>query len=241
MCPQRRNNMADINSSDQALNELKIKTDALPNDWYVTLVNPQNGEPAENMKIARLIEELTVKMPTATNGSNGLLSKDTFKGMMKLISGNDIPKNANDLTVTSYFLNMIANLSNKNDYINYPDGYGVFITFATSYYIAQLSFNFNNQLKFRIRQDGSNNWLAWKNVTTSSINTLSSEANALTDTIIEEVPVSANTPMTLQEDGQPVPMTQTVERYEYSVPKMAEAILALQKEIAELKGGAGKE
>lgn len=233
--------MADINSSDQALNGLKVKTDSLPDNWYVTLVNPQNGEPGENMSIARFIELFTSKQPGATNDSNGLLSKDTFKGMMKLISGNDIPKNANDLTMTSYFLNTISSLSNKNDYTNYPDGYGVFITFATSYYIAQLSFNFNNQLKFRIRQDGSNNWLAWKNVTTSSINTLSSEANALTDTIVEEVPVSADTPMTLQEDGQPVPTTQTVERYEYSVPKMAEAILALQKEIAELKGGAGKE
>ena len=37
--------MADINSSDQALNGLKVKTDSLPDNWYVTLVNPINGEP----------------------------------------------------------------------------------------------------------------------------------------------------------------------------------------------------
>lgn len=78
-------------------------------------------------------------------------------------------------------------------------------------------------------------------LTVQSSKSISAASNALTETIVEEVPVSADTPMTLEETGQLVPTTQTVERYEYSVPKMAEAILALQKEIAELKGGAGKE
>lgn len=79
MCPQHRNNMADINSSDQALNGLKIKTDALPNDWYVTLVNPKSGEPAENMAIARFIELLTPKQPNATLTSRGVMSpEDVF-------------------------------------------------------------------------------------------------------------------------------------------------------------------
>lgn len=233
--------MADSsNLNNVELNGLKVKLDSLPNDWLITIVNPKTGESAENMTIARFIELFTSKLPVATSNSDGLLSKTTFKDMMKLISGNDIPKNANDLTVTSYFLNTISNLSDKNDYVNYPDGYGVFITFATSYFIAQFSINFNNQFKFRIRSDGSNGWLAWKNVTATNISTLSSEANVLTNTIVEEVPVSADTPMTLQEDGQPAPAIQTVERYEYSIPKMAEAILALQKELDELKGGVGE-
>lgn len=67
--------MADI-SSDQALNGLKIKTDALPNDWYVTLVNPKTGETAENMTVARFVELLTSKIPNATKDANGLMSKD---------------------------------------------------------------------------------------------------------------------------------------------------------------------
>lgn len=67
--------MADI-SSDQALNELKIKTDALPNDWYVTLVNPQTGEPAERMTVARFVELVTDKQPVATSESKGLMDKD---------------------------------------------------------------------------------------------------------------------------------------------------------------------
>lgn len=72
--PTTRKNMADI-SSDQALNGLKIKTDALPNDWYVTLVNPKEGEPGENMTVARFVELLTSKIPNATKDANGLMSK----------------------------------------------------------------------------------------------------------------------------------------------------------------------
>lgn len=94
--------------------------------------------------------------------------------------------------------------------------------------------NMDNSLT--VSKDGI--WYKGQSLLTSA---RSVNSNALTETVIEEVPVSANTPMTLEETGQPVSMTQTVERYEYSVPKMAEAILALQKEIAELKGGARKE
>ena len=68
--------MADINSSDQALNGLKVKTDSLPDNWYVTLVNPINGEPGENMTVARFVELLTSKIPNATKDANGLMSKD---------------------------------------------------------------------------------------------------------------------------------------------------------------------
>lgn len=63
----------------------------------------------------------------------------------------------------------------------------------------------------------------------------SKTSNALTETVVEQVPVSANTPMTLQEDGLPAPTMRTVERYEYSIQKMAEAILELQKQVAEMK------
>lgn len=74
-------------------------------------------------------------------------------------------------------------------------------------------------------------------LTVQSNRSIATSANALTNTIVEEVPISSDTPMTLQEDGQPAPTMQTIERYEYSVPKMAEAILTLQKELEELKGG----
>lgn len=42
--------------ADVSLNGLKVKTDSLPDNWYVTLVNPINGEPGENMTVARFVE-----------------------------------------------------------------------------------------------------------------------------------------------------------------------------------------
>ena len=47
---------------DKALNGLDLKTDSLPNDWMVTIVNPKSGEPAENMTVARFSELLAGKM-----------------------------------------------------------------------------------------------------------------------------------------------------------------------------------
>ena len=82
--------MADINSSDQALNGLKIKSDTLPGDWMVTLVNPKNGEPGENMTIARFIELLPflLKSGGTLNGnflsSNGYLAIDGKYGAIIL-------------------------------------------------------------------------------------------------------------------------------------------------------------
>ena len=46
----------------KALNGLGLKTDSLPNDWMVTIVNPKSGEPAENMPVARFSELLANKM-----------------------------------------------------------------------------------------------------------------------------------------------------------------------------------
>lgn len=69
----------------------------------------------------------------------------------------------------------------------------------------------------------------------STLNAFSLTPNDLTETIIEEVPVSADIPMTLQENGLPTPTMQTVEHYEYNIQKMGEAILELQKQVANLK------
>lgn len=234
MCPQHRNNMADINSSDQALNGLKVKTDALPNDWYVTLVNPKSGEPGENMTIARFIEllpfllksggELTGKVRVGNNFEiKGDLSPLQFNnskegGSISRIGWSIIDSNENLYSLGLYTYMSGGKISDERVVIGWGDNY----------------WNPNNC--FSVNKYGV--WYKGQSLLTSAS---SAKANVLTDTIIDEVPVSANTPMTLEETGQPVPTTQTVERYEYSISKMAEAILALQKEIAELKGGAGKE
>lgn len=236
MCPQHRNNMADI-SSDQALNGLKIKTDALPNDWYVTLVNPKSGEPGENMTIARFIELLPflLKSGGELTGSvrvyptleiNGKLSPLQFNnninnsagGYYSAIQWSDFDRSS---------LLFSAGLFTNSDGEKFKDA---------RYCIGWGKSPWSLDSCLAVSKDGI--WYKGQSLLTSA---RSANSNALTETVVEEVPVSADTPMTLQEDGQPVPMTQSVERYEYSVPKMAEAILALQKELDELKGGAGKE
>ena len=59
---------------DVSLNGLKVKTDSLPNDWYVSLINPQSGEPAEIMTVAKFVELVTPKQPEVTESSKGLMS-----------------------------------------------------------------------------------------------------------------------------------------------------------------------
>lgn len=60
--------------TDVSLNGLKVKTDSLPNDWYVSLINPQSGEPAEIMTVAKFVELVTPKQPEVTESSKGLMS-----------------------------------------------------------------------------------------------------------------------------------------------------------------------
>ena len=234
MCPQHRNNMADINSSDQALNELKIKTDALPNDWYVTLVNPKSGEPGENMSIARFIELLPFLL------RDGGELTGTVKASVLDIKGKLSPLQFNNNTsVVGDFRGVVWSSFDRKEALFsaglFTDSDGEKFVDAR-YCIGWGATPWRMIDSLVVSEKGI--WYKGQSLLTSA---RSANSNALTETVVEEVPVSADTPMTLQEDGQPVPMTQTVERYEYSVPKMAEAILALQKEIAELKGGARKE
>lgn len=65
--------------ADVSLNGLKVKTDSLPNDWYVSLINPKDGEPAEIMTIAKFVELFTPKQPEVTESSNGLMSSKSLK------------------------------------------------------------------------------------------------------------------------------------------------------------------
>ena len=60
--------------ADVSLNGLKVKTDSLPNDWYVSLINPKSEEPAEIMTIAKFVELFTSKQPEVTESSKGLMS-----------------------------------------------------------------------------------------------------------------------------------------------------------------------
>jgi len=280
--PTIRKNMADINSSDQALNGLKIKSDTLPDDWYVTLVNPKSGEPGENMTIARFCELLTDKMPVATNKNKGLLSSGS-KVLIdnRLVSINpagnvnkwnkvlSVPKNNEGFFSALISGNKYANMNPISEFFNFQISDGVYIIKTSilssgsgdsrwrytdngstidiyiinnlSYYDYMIVLNNDFSLVNEVCDIPSDSKRPLITNFESSVNTLAASPNALTETIVEEVPVSADTPMTLEETGQPVPTMRTVERYEYSIQKMAEMILSLRKELDELKGGTGKE
>lgn len=239
--PTIRKNMADINSSDQALNGLKIKTDALPNDWYVTLVNPKTGETAENMTIARFSELFLNNNKIWTENNDGPTS-NLYAGIARKLDTIVIPENE-DLNnykeegcYRCFLANVVATLANCPT----KEAFALIVHRTTAYgYTQRLEVFEPSRHQIFYRTVYNDRWGEWSEISFAA--TASKTSNALTKTIVEEVPVSADTPMTLQEDGQPVPMTQTVERYEYSVPKMAEMILSLRKELDELKGGAGKE
>ena len=79
---------------DKALNGLAIRT-TLPNDWLVTIVNPATGEPAENMTVAKFVEELTGKIPEASISGKGLMSSSYYDRYVRTfgVDINDFPSN----------------------------------------------------------------------------------------------------------------------------------------------------
>lgn len=78
--------------ADIELNKLGLKSDSLPNDWLVTLVNPKTGESAENMTIARFIELLTDKMPVVTKNNKGVMPYGAFDTVQGPINPSKIIK-----------------------------------------------------------------------------------------------------------------------------------------------------
>ena len=48
--------------------------DSLPNDWKISLIDPEPSKAAQNITVARFCESLTSKIPVATSESNGLLN-----------------------------------------------------------------------------------------------------------------------------------------------------------------------
>ena len=211
---------------DKALNGLKEKTDALPNDWYVTLVNPKTGEAAENMTIARFIELLHFLLKTGgtLNGnflsSNGYLAIDGKYGAIILYNR----------TSGGHFNGLQFRNVGETDGKFHIGRYTSEIGSVDRMHIGWGDEPWSSASSLVIGKDGI--WYKGQSLLTSA---RSVNSNALTKTVVEEVPVSADTPMTLQEDGQSAPTIRTVEHYEYSIQKMAEAILELQKQVAELK------
>ena len=78
--------------TDIELNKLGIKSDSLPNDWYVTLVNPKTGETAENMTVARFVELLTDKIPVVTTNNKGVMAYGSLGSIQGAVNPSKIIK-----------------------------------------------------------------------------------------------------------------------------------------------------
>lgn len=215
--------------ADVELNKLGVKSDSLPDNWLVTIVNPTTGAVAENMTVARFKELLPFLLK-----SGGELTGTVRVYPSLEIKGKISPLQFNNNTAAGGYYSGIhwssfdrkeslfsAGLFTGSDGEKYTDA---------KYCIGWGTSPWNMSDSFVVSKSGV--WYKGQSLLTS---VKSASANALTETIREEVPVSADSPMTLQEDGQPVPATQTVEHHEYSISKMGEAILELQKQVADLK------
>lgn len=66
--------------ADIELNSLKVKSDALPDDWLMMIINPTSGQMAENMTVAKFTELLNPKL------WNGTINKSEL-GWCKLPNG----------------------------------------------------------------------------------------------------------------------------------------------------------
>lgn len=77
---------------DKALNGLGLKTDSLPDDWLVTIVNPKSGEPAENMTVARFVELLSDKIPVVSTANKGVMRKGSVGEISTAIDPSKIIK-----------------------------------------------------------------------------------------------------------------------------------------------------
>lgn len=221
--------------TDIELNKLGVKSDSLPNDWFVTLVNPKTGEPGENMTIARFIELLPF---LSTSGG-------TIKSTLEFgfaASGEVMIKDKLDIMhigvqMNSSFAYIGYGVKYKKEssdivstrYQNEPSIYFMYLFANDGIYFAA-----TDRTRIPVG-DIVQNFTFKKIAGVSTLNAFSLTPNDLTETIIEEVLVSADIPMTLQENGLPTPTMQTVEHYEYSIQKMGEAILELQKQVANLK------
>lgn len=58
--------------------------DSLPNDWKISLIDPEPSKAAQNITVARFCESLTSKIPVATSDTNGLFSSENSKLLSSL-------------------------------------------------------------------------------------------------------------------------------------------------------------
>lgn len=174
--------------ADVSLNGLKVKTDSLPNDWYVSLINPKSEEPAEIMTVAKFVEMFTEKQPVATEEKKGLMGALEMSKLFKFRRSLSDDFTFNDaLEPGTYHVTSKVPGLPPNAY-----AYGTLIVFLahstpTQIYISDT--NHNHYIYIRQWWLGGIADLKWKAISymdIDAINNLYSDTNnALTDTITD--------------------------------------------------------
>ncbi|WP_302821626.1 hypothetical protein [Parabacteroides goldsteinii] len=169
--------------TDVSLNGLKVKTDSLPNDWYVSLINPKSDEPAEIMTVAKFAEMFLENNSVLTKndeGVNGSLSASKSYKLVNIEEINDlnsIPDLGNPGLRIFNFRPSALNTPPKNDnssiLFHIDRGYYG----SAGYYYSQLAFQ-SNGVFFR-EYHGNIDW-GWKKLLFEET---ALQSNALTDTI----------------------------------------------------------
>lgn len=162
--------------ADIELNELEVKSDAIPDDWNILLINPETGAVAKNMTVAKFVELFTQKQPEATSSGKGLLSSTLLN---KIVNNDMNIAHITGAEADNYRKTGIYGIG--SDIPGIPESFGVMFVLKSQHYVGQFIVS-RTRLTFRL--DTGAGWSSWSSIRAGA-NTLSYslEKNALTETI----------------------------------------------------------
>lgn len=67
--------------ADIELNALGVKSDSIPDNWLITLVDPTSGAVAKNMTVAKFVELFTQKQPGAEENKKGVVDSKIYNAI----------------------------------------------------------------------------------------------------------------------------------------------------------------
>lgn len=214
------------------LNDLTIKTDSLPDDWKMMLIDPAAGVPAKNMTVARFIELLIDKSKIWTQNNDDAIF-------------------ANRPSILESELDTFASLKSGAIQVRLAGSQALMLNFNLKYgSTSGMQFYgtyTGDVLRYRTCID-NNRYSSWKNIMIAD----SASANALTNTIIsspvlESRQVRGNLPANTSisnysdqsaqsvQDGSIPVKSEPQEQYVWSIDKIGRAVLELQEENKRLK------
>ena len=164
------------------LNDLTIKTDSLPDNWKMMIIDPTTGLPARNMTVARFVELFTQKLPEVTSNNKGLLTAYNYENMITYRGSVTIDQIDNTIMPGMYY--------HDQKIFEYGARYGCLLVLKTSDICIQIDYPLHSpyQVSFRsghnVRVGQTPIWEAggtWYKLLAGTF--ASTSANILTDTI----------------------------------------------------------